>query len=138
MGVAEKRVLGWEPTEVHEYQYDDAGRVASVVVTREAEWDDESRDDMLALAHYESGVCECGFHSSLTSDPTNFFTIEEKRCLVCKGAAMHDRIRQAADDEELARMGDSPPPERVRPEDGRRTFLRPMRPEEIEAARARG
>lgn len=137
MGKSEKRILGWEPAEFHEYHYDDEGRVASVTVTREVEWDDESRDDMLALAHYEAGICECGFHSSLTSDPSNFFTIEQSRCLVCKGAAVHSRIQQAADDEEIARMGEDPPPDRVRPDDGRRTYLRPMTSDEAQAARAR-
>lgn len=108
-----------------------------MTVTREVTWDDESRDDMLALAHYETGICECGFHSSLTSDPSNFFTIEESRCLVCKGAAVHSRIQHAADDEVIARMGEDPPPDRVRPDDGRRTYLRPMTPDEAQAARAR-
>jgi hypothetical protein len=79
---------------------------------------------MRALGAYEGGICACGFHSSLTSDPANFFTFEDSRCNVCKEAARYARIQNAADDEDEKRAGDNPPVGRVKPADGRRTFLK--------------
>lgn len=92
---------------------------------------------MRALEAYEAGICACGFHSSLTNDPANFFTIEDQRCPVCKVAAQRSRVQQAEDEEDDKRAGDDPPPARIKPSDGRRTFLRRLSADEVKQMRER-
>lgn len=109
------------------------------VVTREAEWDDEQRERMLALGIYEAQVCECGFHASLANNPANFFTFETKVCPVCAGVAKFGRRQSDADEKEVkARHGeDDPPPNATLPDDGRRMFVRQMSPDEVARLRQR-
>lgn len=59
LGISYKRLLGWEPTTV--YEYDEAGRM--VTSRPEVEWDDTEREWMLALAEWEATeVCPmCGW-----------------------------------------------------------------------------
>lgn len=82
---------------------------------------------------YEHGVCECGFHESLTTDRSNHFTFDVRECPVCKGAAKFARIQQHADEQADKRLGDDPPPTAARAGDGRRTYLRQMSPLEVAA-----
>lgn len=91
---------------------------------------------MRALVAYERGLCSCGFHSSLTEDPSNAFAIEEDRCPVCARAAQYARV-QADNDERAAKArGENAPANVPRPEDGRRTWLRRMTPDEVKKRRA--
>ena len=46
LGVSPRRLSGWEPLEVTEYEYDEDGRLVGSVTTREPEW---SADDVNAL-----------------------------------------------------------------------------------------
>jgi hypothetical protein len=126
LNISRKRLLGWEPTDVHTYTYDADGRVESVKVTRESEWDDESREEMLALAEYESEICACGFHSTLTKNKSNHFGFELDTCEVCAGREQYARM-QAKDDAEEEKKLEKSPPETPRPADGRRVFMR-MKP----------
>lgn len=48
------------PREVHEHFDPDGVLTGRTVVTRESEWDDETRDRVLALAAYEDMLCACG------------------------------------------------------------------------------
>lgn len=121
--ISKKRLLGWEPTETHVYTHDDAGRVASVTVTREPEWDDESREEMLALAEYEAGVCDCGFHFSIANDESNVFSFKVTRCPVCAGAAGYSRLQESDDRELDARLGPNPEPTTPRRADGRQVRI---------------
>jgi hypothetical protein len=118
--VSHKRILGWEPTETHEYRYDDEGRVSSVVVSREAEWDDVERANMLALADYEADLCHCGLPSSLAdTDPD--LQVKYRECPVCAGLAKVTRI-QAAEDAALTKQVygvKGPQPGDELPQDGR-------------------
>lgn len=95
-----------------------------MTVAREAEWDDESREQMLALAEYEAGVCACGFHKTLTRDKSNVFSPETDHCPVCAGWATYGRIQAKDDREQEERLGKDPAPKRPRPGDGRRVFMR--------------
>lgn len=126
--ISEKRLLGWEPTETHTYTYDDAGRVATVTVTREPEWDDAERNQMLALDAYERGVCACGFHESLIDPTTLHVTFEDRVCPVCAGAAQYGRVLSARDEEFSKALGKDASPREKRPADGRRTFIVPTDP----------
>lgn len=122
--MSEKRLLGWEPREVHEHEYDDAGRLVRTVVTREAEWDDWERQKMLELAQYESRLCACGFPEDIAdSDPD--LEIAYRVCPVCAGLAQAMRAQAEADKRETALLGKTPAPEAPRPEDGRRIHLKP-------------
>lgn len=125
--ISKKRLLGWEPTETQEYVYDDSGRVASVTVRREPEWDDVSREEMLALTEYEAGICSCGFHESLTRDKSNVFSFELDHCPVCAGGERYGRLQEKEDAEEVDKLGESPAPTAPRPSDGRRVLMR-MKP----------
>lgn len=104
--------------------------MASVTATREPEWDDAERDQMLALQAYERGVCECGFHESQIDPAKLFVTFEDRVCPVCAGADVHARVK-------LANDGDTSKasPKEPRPADGRRTYIRRLSPEEVENAR---
>lgn len=89
-----------------------------MTVTREPEWDDESREEMLALAEYESGVCACGFHKSQTRDKANVFSFQVDHCPVCAGQARYGRLQASDDNEEDERVKGAPPAA-PRPNDGR-------------------
>lgn len=114
--------------------FDDEGRHVGTVVTRETEWDDTERGKLLDLAEYEAGVHAdgCGYHRSIGADPSNYFTVEDDHCLLCANLAREQRVRQASDDEEQKRLKDNPRARRKA--DGRRTYLRPLTPEEVETA----
>lgn len=79
---------------------------------------------MRALAAYEAGICECGFHTDITSDRSNFFTFEDARCNVCKEAARWSRVQAADDEADEKRAGDNAPPTRIKQSDGRRTYIK--------------
>lgn len=111
----------------------------TTVVTREVEWSDLDRESLQALAVYESGICDCGHHASLTSDTANLFRLEERVCLVCKSTAQYARIQQAKDDE-ASKDSDGKPaaPAKERPSDGRRSYIRMVTPEEAQEIREGG
>lgn len=94
-----------------------------VTVNREPEWDDESRAEMLSLAEYEAGICECGFHKSLTRDKANRFSFEVDHCPVCAGVAQYGRLQARDDAEEEEKLGKSAPPAAKRPADGRHVLM---------------
>ena len=107
------------------------------VVTRESEWTDRDRDEMIALRRYEAGVGPCGFHHSQTNDPEFWYVPEEEFCQACADLTMFERIKHAEHEKQLKALGENPPPDRQRPSDGRRTLVRLMTPAEIEAEKAR-
>lgn len=92
-------------------------------MTREPEWDDTSRAEMLALAEFESGICECGFHSSLTHNTANVFNFEVDHCPVCAGRAQYDRLQVKDDREEIEKLGEHALPTVPRPTDGRHVSM---------------
>jgi hypothetical protein len=125
--VSEKRLLGWEPAEQHDHEYDEDGLLVRTVVTREAEWDDLERDKMLALAQFEAEVCACGMHYTIAdADPSLELTL--RVCPVCAGMAQQMRVLQARDEATAKARGDKAPPGVRRPEDGRHIGLRPKPP----------
>lgn len=136
--VSEKRLLGWEPTEWHEYEYDEQGRVARVTVTREPEWDDQQRRRMQALMLYRDGICsECGVHHSQAEDPDFYWTWETRKCSVCASTAAFLRGLADRDEEDLAKLGENPAAPVERPDDGRRVILRELSPFEAAAEKRR-
>lgn len=75
---------------------------------------------MLALAEYESGICDgCGFHSSV-ADEDPYFTLEEKVCPVCAQTAAEIRARDKAEQESGSESAG----------DGRKRYLRLLAPSE--------
>lgn len=100
--MSEKRLLGWEPTETHVHTYDDEGRLVRTVVTRDVEWDDQQRANMLALADWEADLCHCGLPTAVAdTDPD--MQIKYRDCPVCSGLARATRI-QAANDAALVQQ----------------------------------
>jgi hypothetical protein len=77
---------------------------------------------MLALAHYEAGVCECGFHESLTKDKSNVFRPGHRVCAVCGGFAQYGRMLAEAD-EAAAKFNPNKPVREPRPSDGRHVYM---------------
>lgn len=100
------------------------------VVTPEPEWDDFEREKMLALALYEAGLCECGFHTSLAHDPEKWFTVEDQRCPLCADLEAQGRVRAEKDRKVEEALKDQPAA--PRPSDGRRSFVRELTPIEAE------
>lgn len=118
LNVSEKRLLGWEPRETHDHEYDDAGLLVRTVVSREAEWDDMERAKMLALADYEADLCACGFPKDVAdTDPD--LQLKYRTCPVCAGLAQAARQQQASDEEATRSLGKEPAPGAARPADGR-------------------
>lgn len=118
LGISERRFLGWEPTEVHEHEYDDAGRLVRTIVTRESEWDDAERAKALALTTYEQGICGgCGLHHDIAKDGPRLGLIE-KVCPVCVDLASGGRQMNERYEETLRLMGKNPPASARRPTDG--------------------
>lgn len=105
-------------------------------MTREPEWDDDERTRMRALGAYEDGLCQCGFHRSLTSDRNNFFQIEESLCLVCARSEQYARRQHDQDDQARKALGENAPPGTPLPGDGRLTYIRPMPADEVARQRA--
>jgi hypothetical protein len=129
LGVSEKRLLGWEPVETHEHTYDNDGRLVRTVVTREAEWDDVQRGNLLALADYEDSICGCGFPESIADEDPDL-ELTHRVCPVCAGLAKAGRIQDAADAQAVEALGKHPAPDVTRPEDGRRIGLKSKPPPE--------
>lgn len=63
-----RRLSGWEPRTWTDYVYDDSGRLARSVTTRESEWDAEQVDLLLAARAYRADM---GSHGHLTSRSTS-------------------------------------------------------------------
>ncbi|MFS3128672.1 hypothetical protein ACLM5J_09730 [Nocardioides sp. Bht2] len=124
LGISDKRLLGWEPIEVHEHEYDEAGRMVRTVVTREAEWTDAERSKMLALAQFDREVCDCGLHRSI-ADADPHLEMQERVCPVCAASAKNYRLIEDRDEKAMKAHGDKPAPGITRPGDGRRLYLRP-------------
>lgn len=101
------------------------------IVTRDSPWSDEQREEMLALELYESGLCSCGWHESLTQDKANHFTFTDKHCPVCRGTAQYARVQAEQDQRATKALGDTPDPAAPRPTDGRRTIVRMMGDAEV-------
>lgn len=92
---------------------------------------------MLALAQYESEICDCGNHISILENPAeNVFMPSERVCAVCASMDQYHRLQHARDEAADKQRSDSAPPEAPRPADGRKTHLRPMSPEEVAKSRA--
>lgn len=122
--------MGWEPTERHDHYNADGEHTGYTVITREPEWDDHSRDELLALGRYELGVHSCGYHESLTRNPTNVFMPTEETCPVCKGRDAFSRIQHDRDQKAEKALGDDP--RKSRASDGRTTYMRLLPPDEAE------
>lgn len=77
---------------------------------------------MQALAEYDTGICDCGFHQSITDNPANLLKIEERVCNVCVAAARYSRLQDYADEQASKQMGEVPPGAPA-PGDGRKTYV---------------
>lgn len=88
---------------------------------------------MLALTQFESELCSCGNHISITEDPSNVFMPETRVCRVCAGMDQFTRIQQDRDSAAEKALPKDAPPRTPRPADGRRTFLRPIGADELAA-----
>lgn len=89
-------------------------------MTREPEWDDVERANLLALADYEADLCQCGLPTALAdTDPE--LRVKYRECPVCAGLAKVTRI-QADADAKLVKQVYGPKgaaPEDELPQDGR-------------------
>lgn len=99
---------GWVPREVHEtYAVDPADpdaepvRTGYVVVTRESEWDDNTRARALGWVQYEESICNCGCglpravaHSK--QQAALGFRVHEFTCYAQKSIERHRRSQRVA------------------------------------------
>ena len=88
------------------------------IVTRDVEWDDQQRANMLALAEYEADLCACGLPKHV-ADTDPHLELKYRVCPVCAGLAKAARMQQKLDEEEVRTLGKEPAPEADRPTDGR-------------------
>lgn len=129
-GPSPKRLNGWEPTWVTEYEYDDADRlIRSVTRMAEPEWDDATRHQAEGLALMERDSCPgCGLHSSILADPENHrFTFDARVCAVCKAQDTYGRVVAERDEKQSLKDAPANVP---RPGDGRHIYLRPVTDDE--------
>lgn len=75
---------------------------------------------MLALAAYEGGLCDCGFHADLTEADDVAFTLDQRQCPVC---AADSRWKRMAEAEDAKLRGDEPRPDRKDRADGRKVWF---------------
>lgn len=76
LGVSRKRLSGWEPAEVTTFEYDDSGRVVRQITVREAEWDRDEEEFLVASRELEADTGPHGFLMSEAMDPANQFAFE--------------------------------------------------------------
>jgi hypothetical protein len=101
LGVAPRRLDGWEPAETTEYEYGDGGRLVRSVTVREPEWSDADRAWMTALAAYRATRCpncggdrrECTAHES---DGRTFVVPDPVRCRALTALAIKQAQYQDA------------------------------------------
>ncbi|MFI2664889.1 hypothetical protein [Micromonospora carbonacea] len=70
-GISLKRLGGWEPVTVTEYEYDGDGRLVRNWSQPESEWDQREQAWVAALAAYRAELCPCGCgqrYADVTSD----------------------------------------------------------------------
>jgi hypothetical protein len=79
LGVAPKRLAGWEPVEVTDYIYDDTGRVVQTVTSREAEFDEEQVDLLLAVKQLRDDVGPHGQPMTEAIDPQGAPSVRGKK-----------------------------------------------------------
>ncbi len=136
LGVSEKRLLGWEPSERHEH-FDAAGNPTGwTVVTRESEWDPIERARLLALELHDREVCACGFHESVIDDDLAVVP-QAKICPVCAGVAQYGRKLKVDNEAADKALGSDAPPTAPRAADGQRIAIHQLTPEEAAAHRER-
>lgn len=124
---------GWTPVEKHTH-YDAAGaETGYTLVERESRIDDADRADLLALALFEAEVCSCGYHPSVTAEE-HAVLFAEKVCPVCKDVAAAERIQHENDESARESMKKSPP-DKPRPWDGRKSYVRLLTPEQAAVER---
>lgn len=85
MGIAVKRLDGWEPVTVAEHEYDDDGRLIRTVTRREPEWDEESRTWAEAWLVYKSQIHEaCGHYLPDSTEAAAEYEVgDATRCHAC-------------------------------------------------------
>lgn len=71
---------------------------------------------MAELAEFERGICECGFHVSLSADRRNLFTPVVRYCPLCAQLAVRGRVE---DDRDHRATPENASPSAPRPSDGR-------------------
>jgi ferredoxin len=95
---------GREPAEVTEYEYGGDGRLLRSTTTREPEWTDLDRDEMLALAMHRDSLCPlCGMPLEVCTshaDTGPEFTVRRRRC-----RATDERLAAQADSTNTDRPG---------------------------------
>ena len=130
LGISEKRLLGWEPTETHDHLDGDGNpcRAADAVttrVTRDPEWDDRERAKMLGLLRYREGVHRCGIHRDVVNDPNVHLTVYHEVCEHCRQVDLFNRMQEETDRDEMhKRWGKNPPASAPHPADGRDLYVR--------------
>jgi hypothetical protein len=109
-GVPWRRWAGWEPAEVTEFEYDDAGRVVRATTVREPEWGEVDRGAARTLAEYEADLHDgCGQHLALATAAEN----EERwgaevvaRCHACTAVdILRDKLEEQVEQKALMQPG---------------------------------
>ncbi len=91
--------MGWEPSTVVDYEYDDAGRLVRSVETVEPEWDDEQRGWVQALAELGHQSCSgCGgFLPDTMKVDAEYVAEYPLRCHRCEALEIRrDQVRETA------------------------------------------
>lgn len=96
---------------MHEFFDDDdqpctADKAFTVVVTREAEWDHETRVRALRYQEHEDGLCKCGCNQPMDEahNPEAVYLIDTYKCTA--GRALEVEKRRRREEAEEQKLGD--------------------------------
>lgn len=104
---------------MHEHFDADGNLTGTTVITRESEWDDETRERVLALAAHEDLICRCGCGLPMSqSHQKSPFLVDTYTCYAGRAVA-----RRKREDEEKAKADPNSFPEGW--SDGVHYFVKP-------------
>ncbi len=78
---------------MHEHFDAEGRRTGHTVITRESEWDEETRARALTLAEFENNQCPCGCGQSIAvaTDERRAFRVQTFKCLARRAIKQHER-----------------------------------------------
>jgi hypothetical protein len=101
LGVAPSKFDGREPTSTTRYVYDRRGRLVRSITTREPDWTDQDRAEVLALAEYRGSLCPNGCGQPLDESTARFdvgpeYDTSSTVCRACAAVDLAKRVDRDA------------------------------------------
>ena len=112
---------------MHQFVYDEAGRIDHVIVTRESEWSEDDASWAQALTHLDGQICKgCGQPLAETTSADYVAVVEQDTCYACRAMDVVKR-----DLERSHRHDGHPSPGRPAWSDGLLVWARPAEEQDL-------